>query len=222
MNHFVTKPTGWIAFILGILLAGGCIGHYKKTPSPDTDQIYHGKASWYGPGFHGKLSASGEPYDMWALTAAHRTLPFGTWVQVQKVGSEEKLRVRINDRGPFIKGRIIDLSYAAARELKMIGEGTAEVILTILENRENSDSSQENSQHFWVQAGPFISIREAMILREKLAQDYPYVRVKSVNLPSGEWHRVQIGSFDSIQNAQTIARSLKNDWGVQTTVIISK
>ncbi len=71
---------------------------------------------------------------MWALTAAHQTLPFGTWVQVKKVSTGQTVQVRINDRGPFIKGRIIDLSYAAARELGMIGEGTAEVILTILTN----------------------------------------------------------------------------------------
>jgi rare lipoprotein A len=178
-------------------------------------------ASWYGPIFHGKPSASGEPYDMWALTAAHRTLPFKTWVEVKKVDTGKTVTVRINDRGPFIKGRIIDLSYAAARELRMIGDGTAEVTLTILNKSQASTPSQETVKHFWVQAGAFTSLREAMTLRERLAQYYAHVRVKTVHLPSGEWHRVQIGPFDSKKTAQSIAGALKRDWGVDTILLTS-
>ena len=158
---------------------------------------------------------------MWALTAAHRTLPFETWVQVKKVATGERVAVRINDRGPFIKGRIIDLSYAAARELSMIGEGTAEVTVTTLKNPQVFLPSQKTSKHFWVQAGAFTSLREAMTLREQLAHDYKNVRVNTVNLPSGEWHRVQIGYFDSKKAAQTVARSLKKDWGVEALLLSS-
>ena len=129
--------------------------------------------------------------------------------------------VRINDRGPFIKGRIIDLSYAAARELRMIGDGTAEVTLTILDRSQASTPSQETFKHFWVQAGAFTSLREAVTLRERLAGDYAHVRVKTVNLPSGEWHRVQIGSFDSKKTAQTIAGALQRDWGVDPILLSS-
>jgi len=203
---------------------GGCFGHYQLPPSLDPDhpgRVERGLASWYGPSFHGKPSASGESYDMWALTAAHQTLPFGTWVQVKKVSTGETVNVRINDRGPFIKGRIIDLSYAAARELTMIGEGTAEVALTILGSQNSSLISQASDQHFWVQAGAFATLTEAMTLRARLAKDYAYARVQTVNLPSGEWHRVQVGTFPSRQTAQGVSNALENELGVQPLIITS-
>ncbi|MEX2490654.1 MAG: septal ring lytic transglycosylase RlpA family protein [Nitrospirales bacterium] len=178
-------------------------------------------ASWYGPSFHGKPSASGERYDMWALTAAHQTLPFGTWIRVKKVSTGEAVTVRINDRGPFIKGRIIDLSYAAARELTMIGDGTAEVTLTILDSRNASLPSQVGNQQFWVQAGAFDTLTEAMTLRERLAQDYEYVRVQTVHLASGEWHRVQVGTYSSRQAAQTASKTLERELGVQPLIVTS-
>lgn len=91
-----------------------------------------GVASWYGAEFHGKRTASGEIYDMFALTAAHRRLPFGTLVEVTNLENGRKVVVRINDRGPFKKGRIIDLSYAAARRLGMVEQGTARVRLRVI------------------------------------------------------------------------------------------
>jgi len=99
-----------------------------------TMQPYYqvGIASWYGPGFHGKRTASGEVYDMYAMTAAHRTLPFGTIVRVVDLDTGKSVVVRINDRGPFIEGRIIDLSYAAAVELGMVRKGLARVGIQIL------------------------------------------------------------------------------------------
>jgi rare lipoprotein A len=201
---------------------GGCVGHYQTSPSLDQDQpagSERGMASWYGPSFHGKPSASGERYDMWALTAAHQTLPFGTWVKVKKVSTGETVTVRINDRGPFIKGRIIDLSYAAARELTMIGEGTAEVILTILDSQNSSLPSQVGNKQFWVQAGAFATLTEAMTLRERLAQDYEYVRVQTVNLSSGEWHRVQVGTYSSRKASQAVSNTLKKELGVQSLIV---
>jgi rare lipoprotein A len=221
MNYIFTCSTGRISLIFWIFLIAGCFGNYPKSPSLDKVQSNRGIASWYGPSFHGKPSASGEPYDMWALTAAHRTLPFNTRVQVKKVGTGETVTVRINDRGPFINGRIIDLSYAAARELSMIGEGTAEVILTILNSSPASIAAEKTTNHFWVQAGAFTSLTEAMILRERLAHNYAHVRVQTVTLASREWHRVQIGSFDSKKTAQTVAGTLKKDWGVEAILLSS-
>ncbi len=158
---------------------------------------------------------------MWALTAAHQTLPFGTWVQVEKLSTGQMVTVRINDRGPFINGRIIDLSYAAARELTMIGEGTAEVAITVLDSQDASLPSQGGQRHFWVQAGAFATLTEAMSLRERLAPDYDTVRVQTVHLPSGEWHRVQIGAFSSRQGAQDISRTLENELGIQPLILTS-
>jgi len=97
------------------------------------DQV--GIASWYGPGFHGKRTASGEIYDMYAYTAAHPTLPFGTIVKVVNLETKKSVVVRINDRGPFIKGRIIDLSFTAAQQIGMIEKGTAKVGLKIIRSR---------------------------------------------------------------------------------------
>ncbi len=104
-----------------------------------------------------------------SLTAAHRTLPFGTWVQVTKVGTGKTVIVRINDRGPFIRGRTIDLSYAAARELAMIGEGTADVALTIVSPHNAMIPAIGAPTRFWVQAGAFTALMEAMTLRGRFA-----------------------------------------------------
>lgn len=91
-----------------------------------------GIASWYGPGFHGKTTANGELYNMYAFTAAHKTLPFGTVVKAVDLDTGRSVVVRINDRGPFIPGRIIDLSYAAAEALGILERGTARVGLVVL------------------------------------------------------------------------------------------
>ena len=95
--------------------------------------LEQGGASWYGPGFHGRRTASGERYDMHALTAAHRTLPFGTVVRVRSLVNGRQVDVRISDRGPFVRGRVIDLSRAAAAELQMLGLGFKQVSLLVLE-----------------------------------------------------------------------------------------
>ena len=96
-------------------------------------ELERGGASWYGPGFHGKRTANGERYDMHALTAAHKTLPFGTMVRVKSLVDDREVMVRITDRGPFIRNRIIDLSRAAAAELGMLGLGFKQVVLTVIE-----------------------------------------------------------------------------------------
>lgn len=94
-----------------------------------------GEASWYGRKFHGRTTANGERYDMHSLTAAHKTLPFGVVVEVTNLHNGRSVEVRINDRGPFKKGRIIDLSYAAARELEMIGPGVVPVRVVVIGGR---------------------------------------------------------------------------------------
>ena len=91
-----------------------------------------GKASWYGRQFHGRTTASGEPFDMFTLTAAHRTLPFGTRVRVTNLETGRSVVVRVNDRGPFAAARIIDVSYAAAKALGMVGAGVARVEMVVL------------------------------------------------------------------------------------------
>jgi rare lipoprotein A len=111
------------------------VGHVQK-----------GIASWYGPGFHGKKTSSGEKYDMYSLTAAHNVLPMNTLVKVTNLANNKAVVVRINDRGPFIDDRIIDLSYGAARELGMLRPGTAPVHLAVLDARDTAKPTQYVAQ----------------------------------------------------------------------------
>src|SRR2546426_4028160 len=121
----------WVA--LWLVGAAGCALVRAPAPPPITDGVQVGVASWYGPGFHGNRSANGEIYDQYELTAAHPSLPLGTRVMVTNLENGRAVQVRINDRGPFIGGRAIDLSYAAARSIGMVGPGTARVRVEVLE-----------------------------------------------------------------------------------------
>jgi rare lipoprotein A len=105
---------------------------FKSQPQMNLIAHTQGKASWYGPGFQGQLTANGERFNTWAHTAAHRSLPFGTKVRVTNLRNGEAVVVRINDRGPYVGGRVIDLSKAAAQEIGMVHSGTAPVQLEIL------------------------------------------------------------------------------------------
>jgi len=123
--------------LAGLLLAAAAVSCGGKQPPPvspaDLDDYKEkGMASWYGKPYHGRTTASGERYDMHQMTAAHRTLPFGTVVRVTNLENGRKVEVRITDRGPFKKGRIIDLSYAAAKKLDMIGPGVVKVKIVVV------------------------------------------------------------------------------------------
>jgi rare lipoprotein A len=128
---------GWMAMTLWVAVLAGCsTAPYRGRSVPDAapqrpsgTEISRGKASWYGPGFHGKRTASGERFDMNDLTAAHRTLPFGTRVRVRNPQNGREVVVRINDRGPHVSDRIIDLSKAAAATLDLLQAGEAPVVL---------------------------------------------------------------------------------------------
>ena len=114
-------------FLASILLTTSACGHRY---------IERGDASWYGPGFRGKPTASGEPFRSWRLTAAHKTLPLGSVVRVKRLDNDRTVRVVINDRGPYIEGRIIDLSRRSARRLRMVQDGVAPVQLRVVGCRE--------------------------------------------------------------------------------------
>src|SRR2546428_2660399 len=124
----------WWGAVLVVYLLAGCAPMRTNPPAPPPviDGIQLGVASWYGPGFHGNRTANGEIYDQYELTAAHRTLPLGTRVMVTNLSNGRAVEVRINDRGPFVGGRAIDLSYAAARTIGMIGPGTVRVRVEVL------------------------------------------------------------------------------------------
>lgn len=128
------------AFAAGLALlaaSGGCGPKAPPGAGPARPGVGEtGDASWYGPTFHGRRTASGERYNMMGLTAAHKTLPFQTYVRVTSRANGRSLVVRINDRGPFVHGRVIDLSYAAARILDLTSAGVAKVTLSPLDAQE--------------------------------------------------------------------------------------
>jgi rare lipoprotein A len=119
-----------IALAAVALLSGARVEAQASGVGPGWTQS--GVASWYGPGFHGRLTANGERFDKEAMTAAHRTLPFDTWLRVTNLDNGLECEVRVNDRGPFAKDRILDLSEAAARKVDMIRSGTARVRITVI------------------------------------------------------------------------------------------
>lgn len=134
-----SAPSIRSVLLFSVLLAGGLGGSACGPHNRDADAGIskgdwrkEGRASWYGRAFHGKRTANGERFDMHAMTAAHRTLPFGTVLEVTRIDTGKKVRVRINDRGPYAKGRILDLSKAAAKRLDMLKVGVARVRLRIV------------------------------------------------------------------------------------------
>jgi rare lipoprotein A len=126
------QPYVWV-LVLGCSLAvGACTSLPKGQADLDVGMRERGIASWYGDDFHGWVTANGEMYDMYALTGAHRTLPLGTVVRVTNVVNGRQITIRINDRGPYVKGRVLDLSYRAALELNMVREGVSAVYLEVV------------------------------------------------------------------------------------------
>lgn len=136
-NHMknIAVPAALVCTLVLSLALSGC----SKTGDHSSSKVLRnlpvdvmsGKASWYGRAFHGRKTASGERYNMHAFTAAHRTLPFGSWLLVTNLENNKQQLVRINDRGPFIKGRMLDLSYAAAEKLDMVKNGVSDVRIEV-------------------------------------------------------------------------------------------
>jgi rare lipoprotein A len=170
-----------------------------------------GLASWYGRKFHGRPTASGEPYDMHGLSAAHKTLPLQTWVRVQNLDNGRQMDLRINDRGPFVDGRIIDLSYGAARQLGVVGPGTARVKLTALGRRVAAIQPGQPPAYapmdyahgnFTFQVGAFKDPANAHRLRDRLAGAYPDVHVKAYfHADHGQLYAVRLGRATSLAEA---------------------
>ena len=165
-----------------------------------------GIASWYGHPFHGCATASGEIYDMHALTAAHKELPLGSKVLVTNLENSLQIEVLINDRGPFIKNRIIDLSLTGARRLEMEKNGTAMVRLDITELPEKISNSSKNP--FAIQFGAFNSHTQALALKKKLAKKNSKVFIEKITSDGESLYRVRLGWFPNKSAARSEARRL--------------
>jgi len=173
-----------------------------------------GTASWYGPGFGGNRTSSGEIYDIVDMTAAHQTLPLGTRVVVTELANGRSVEVRINDRGPFAKGRIIDLSYAAARELALVGPGTAEVRVESIDEGDGPPGIVI----YAVQAGAFQDGIKASALRADLAGRFDDVYLTSLRIEETLYYRVRLGPYERRDDALVRARALASS-GVPAMVV---
>jgi rare lipoprotein A len=215
-----------IAFALLIaFIAVGCAPGRRATiavpPAPSSlptpvvpgSYVEQGVASWYGYPFDGKRAADGEVYDMKQPVAAHRTLPFGSVVRVTNLRNGLATNVRIIDRGPFAKGRIIDLSFAAAKLIDMVGTGTAQVRVELI-----SSPSSPGAGYFCVQIGAFEQRENAERLRDQLLPSYPVV-LQEYDNAVGHFYRVRVGREPSQEGAQKLAATLASQEKIETFVV---
>lgn len=171
-------------------------------PDAKPIEVQTGIASWYGPPYHNRRGSNGEIYNMHAMTAAHRTLPLGSIVRVTNLKTGSSALVKITDRGPFIPGRIIDLSKAAAKKLDVWGPGLAEVRIEVLE----TPAPIGIGGRWAVQIGAFEQEQEARHLADHLERRYHTAKVLCFNSPIGDWWvRVRVRDDDR-QRAQELAK----------------
>lgn len=189
----------------------------RETPLPDdrpalqsslsgtapAAQFYRetGAASWYGREMQGKATASGEPFDMHGLTAAHRTLPFGSVVRVTNLENFKSVKVKVNDRGPFVRNRVIELSYGAARELGFASQGTATVKIESVE-------PLSEGAFFTVHAAAFAEEENARYLKERLNRRFETVTIVPFESNVGRFYRVRVGVYATEEKAERIAGKL--------------
>jgi rare lipoprotein A len=184
---------------------------HERVEKRETKVVQYGVASWYGPDFHGKATSSGEIYDMYQLTCAHNTFALGTMVMVTNLENNNSVELKVNDRGPFVKDRIIDVSYTAAQILGMWEKGTASVRV------EGLGSLIDPNQRFSVQVGSFTDQDKAQRLADQLRSSFEDVYVAAVETSTQKYHRVRVGAFDTRELAWTTAEKL-SQMGFQVLV----
>lgn len=171
-------------------------------------------ASWYGPEFHGKMTASGERFDMYSFTCAHRELSFGTVLKVTNISNNRAVKCIVNDRGPFVPGRDIDLSYASAKEIGLIGPGTGSVRIDYI-GRDSSYIKEvrylSSDGPYTIQTGSFREQDNALHLKSGLDLKYKGVYVIEAFINNATYYRVRVGKFRSREEAQGLARTLAEE-----------
>ena len=193
--------------------------------------VQTGKASWYGSKFHGRPTASGEIYNMYKKSAAHKTLPLGTYVKVLNLSNKKETVVRINDRGPFVKGRVIDLSYAAAKEIDLISIGVSDVKVIALAKEVDGPKSKNGGNprieikdldkgEFTIQVGAFMDKDNAQTLADRLKVLYDYVKIsRYVDSEKGALYRVHVSKSNTLHKAMEIEKKLE-DMGFAEAFIV--
>ena len=212
--------TGSIIFLFliscGTTRRGSTVGNSTSTiptnistsslPTKKGELIESGVASWYGPNFNGRLTANGETFDMDGISAAHRTLPFNTEVIVINEDNGKSIRVRINDRGPYAKDRIIDLSKGAAQAVEMIGPGTANVKVYLVKgDLKNSRVTDLKVPTYTVQLGSYNDLKSANLQAEKIKGS----RVETLSFRGTTVYRIYFGVYTDTNKAEGEMKNLK-------------
>jgi rare lipoprotein A len=193
------------------------------TPTPGGH--FMAVASWYGEPFHGRLTASGERYNMYGLSAAHRSLPFGTRLKVTNPENGTFSVVTVNDRGPFVRGRQVDLSYGAAREIGLVGDGVGRVAVEVLDRdvRYRKTVTEEptlvtSGGSFAIQFGAFRDPENAARLKQALELETQGVMITQVTVDGVVYHRVRLGPFVSREESLSRARTFAEE-GYETAIV---
>ena len=205
----------------------------RKPALERRDSIYaeRGIASWYGRDFHGRKTSSGQTYDMHAMTGAHKTLPLGTYVSVYNLRNGKKVVVRINDRGPFVRGRVIDLSYGAAKQIGLVGPGTAPVEVVALGVPRQTTAHGEIQRtlapgnyyvgDFSIQVGAFREKENAFRLKGKLASTYKDVHITVQERPDGALYKVRVARCKTLEQARQYEKMLEGD-GYPDAMVVAR
>jgi rare lipoprotein A len=224
----VKLPAWWLLLVLLALASAGCAHHHRGAAVPASPPAIPGEApasipsgpgnppaategmwteegiaSWYGVPFHGHRAADGSIYDMYEFTAAHRTLPFNSVVRVTNLQNGLQTEVRISDRGPFVEGRIIDLSLAAARALDMVAAGVVPVRLEMLAG------PNPLAGFFTVQVGAFLVRENAERVRQQMAERYQFAVIQPFDSPNGLFYRVRVGRLPDEDQARQLAERVR-------------
>lgn len=211
------------------------LGKWYKVRESSAGYKEKGLASWYGKKFHGHRASSGETYDMYAMTAAHKTLPLPTYVKVTHLENGRSVIVKVNDRGPFHEGRIIDLSYSAAKKLGVTATGTAPVEVVAINaanHRKNtpykprfntpsliSTDPTKNENNLYLQVGAFSEKKNANQLYKRLTRMFKQRKIHSNFSVDEKVYRVRIGPLVSVEDADKLS-ALLNNKGIETTKIV--
>jgi len=207
--HSTSLVTGCLLLIAALAFAS-CTSSRLETYQEPRAAV----ASWYGSEFHGRPTASGERFDMYGLTCAHRELPFGTVLQVTNVSNNKTVRCVVNDRGPFVSGRDIDLSYAAAREIGLISPGTGNVRIGYL-GRDLGYVKEvryiSSSGPYTIQIGSFRELDNALHLKSGLDLKYKGVYIVEAFIHNATYYRIRVGKFQKREEAFSLARTLAEE-----------
>jgi rare lipoprotein A len=201
---------GYSILFFSLVLLASC--------APSRYETYTGSgyavASWYGPEFQGRPTSSGEIFDMNALTCAHKEYPFGAKLRVTNISNNKSVYCLVNDRGPFVDGRDIDLSYAAAKEISLIGQGTSRVWIEYV-GRDTSYIKQvrdfSSMGTFTVQVGSFREPSNAERLKMALELKYSRVYITEVELNGDTYYRVRVGKFNVKDEVYNLAKTLADE-----------